>query len=315
MDGVIVIDKIRGVTSHDVVAEVRKISGQARVGHFGTLDPLATGVLPVAVGRATRLQQFYLRSRKIYSGTIRFGFSTTTYDVEGEPNSEMRSVELSLRDLEQARKPFIGTIRQTPPAFSAKKIRGVSSHRLARKSQPVKLAPIQVEIFRFDLSLISPSEAMFGVECSGGTYVRSLAHEMGKNLGCGAHLTSLRRVASGEFTLERAVDFDLFRNEDRATLPSGWWAQYLIPLNQLLPWMPAVPVRNENLEGARNGVPFQIDGGKVAAAIASAAPGRDQHLVRLFSEEEEMIGIGLVDPCRATEEQLWVKPKIVFSRA
>lgn len=314
LDGVVVIDKTRGVTSHDVVARLRRITGHTRVGHFGTLDPMATGVLPVALGRATRLQQFYVRSKKVYRGTIRFGFSTSTYDSEGRPSSEERAVSISAGDLEDVRGEFVGSIQQIPPAFSAKKVRGISSHKLARRNQAVELKPIQVEIFRLDLSLISPEEAAFEVECSGGTYVRSLAHELGLKLGCGAHLKSLRRLASGEFTLEQALDFDLLREETEGDSLSGGWMDHLIAINRLLPWMPSVMViGNDELKRVKHGMSIRVEGKEVAADGLIHAGSPAPCWVRLLTGADELIGMGIIDLSRSQDDLWEIRPKIILS--
>ncbi|MBZ5554269.1 MAG: tRNA pseudouridine(55) synthase TruB [Acidobacteriia bacterium] len=315
IDGVVVIDKTPGVTSHDVVARVRKITGHARVGHFGTLDPMATGVLPVALGKATRLQQFYLGSRKSYCGTIRFGFSTSTYDSDGRPTSEARAVSISAIDLEIVRRQFVGPIQQTPPAFSAKKIGGISSHKLARKNQPVELKPIQVEIFRLDLSLVSAAEAEFEVECSGGTYVRSLAHEMGLKLGCGAHLTSLRRLASGEFTLAKALDFNLLKKEAQGDFSQVDWMDYLIPINMLLPGMASVGVPDEDLDRVKHGMSFRVKRMEVSSEVLILTSSPAPNWVRLLSGPDVLIGMGMIDQSK-TMDDLWeIKPKVILSPA
>jgi tRNA pseudouridine55 synthase len=315
VDGVVVIDKTRGVTSHDVVARVRKITGHTRVGHFGTLDPMATGVLPVALGRATRLQQFYVGSKKIYRGTIRFGFSTSTYDSEGRPSSEGRAVSISEKDLEGVRGQFVGPIQQTPPAYSAKKIGGISSHKLARKNQPVELKPIQVEVFRFDLSLSSPEEADFEVECSGGTYIRSLAHEIGLKLGCGAHLTSLRRLASGEFTLSQALNFDLLRKETKEYSPFAGWMNHLIPTNNLLPWMASVFVPGEDLDRVKHGMSFRVERKQVTAEGSILIPSSAPNWVRLLSGADDIIGMGIIDLSKSLDDRWEIKPKIILCPA
>lgn len=315
VDGVVVIDKIRGVTSHDVVAAMRKLSGSPRVGHFGTLDPMATGVLPVALGRATRLQQFYIGSRKVYSGTVRFGFSTSTYDAEGTLTSEVKPACLTTRDLDRVKGQFLGPIQQIPPAFSAKKVQGVSSHRLARKNQSVELKPIQVEVYQFDLALISEEEAEFRVECSGGTYIRSLAHEMGKSLGCGAHLNSLRRLASGEFTLKQALEFSHLQKEREGTVPSSEWIKQLIPMERLLPWMPTISVQKEDLKRVKNGMAFLVErkqDNDKESALSSLA---DRQWVRLMANGDELVGIGLVGPSGTGDDWSEVKPKVILSTA
>ena len=208
ISGVLVIDKPAGITSHDVVARVRKILHQRQVGHFGTLDPFATGVLPVSVGKATRFAQFYLKSRKAYEGTIHFGFSTDTYDATGEATSEAVAAAPEASVLEDYFRQFTGRLLQMPPPYSAKRVGGVRAYELARQHKPVNLTPVEVEIYALELLSLQGAEVRFAVECSGGTYVRSLAHDLGQKLGCGAHLAGLRRTAVAEFTLQRAVTLE-----------------------------------------------------------------------------------------------------------
>ena len=204
MNGVIIVDKPAGWTSHDVVNRMRRILGQRSVGHLGTLDPLATGVLPLVTGGLTRLAQFYTTSEKTYEGTIRFGFATNTYDADGEPAGEPAPVTLSLEPLQQLAAKFQGLIEQVPPPFSAKKIHGVPAYKLARKQQEVILKPVQVEIKEFAILALEADRATFRARVASGTYMRSVAHDMGQQLGCGAHLESLRRTAVAEFDITQA---------------------------------------------------------------------------------------------------------------
>lgn len=204
MNGVLIIDKPTGLTSHDVVNRVRRLLNQRSVGHLGTLDPMATGVLPLVVGSFTRLAQFYLNAEKSYEGTIRFGFSTDTYDAEGEPTSAATNVNLQKEELDALTSKFHGVIEQVPPPFSAKKIKGVPAYKLARKQKEVVLDPVQVEIKEFAILSVMRDHAQFRARVASGTYMRSVAHDMGQVLGCGAHLESLRRTAVAEFTLQDA---------------------------------------------------------------------------------------------------------------
>src|ERR1700688_4548505 len=204
MNGVLIIDKPSGLTSHDVVARVRRILQQKAGGHLGTLDPLATGVLPLVLGNMTRLAQFYLASEKSYEGVIRFGFATDTYDAEGEPISEPQQPSLTLTQVRQLAAKFVGSIEQMPPPFSAKKIKGVPAYKLARKKKEVVLTPVTVEIKQFEILSVEDTCARFQARVASGTYMRSVAHEMGQLAGCGAHLQSLRRSAVAEFQLEDA---------------------------------------------------------------------------------------------------------------
>jgi tRNA pseudouridine55 synthase len=204
MNGVIILDKPAGWTSHDVVNRMRRILGQRSVGHLGTLDPLATGVLPLVTGSLTRLAQFYTASEKTYEGVIRFGFATDTYDADGDPVSETRPITPTLGELKKLSTQFLGLIEQVPPPFSAKKIHGVPAYKLARKQQEVILKPVQVEIKEFSILSVDADRAHFRARVASGTYMRSVAHEMGQRLGSGAHLESLRRTAVAEFDITQA---------------------------------------------------------------------------------------------------------------
>ncbi len=208
MNGVLIIDKAAGLTSHDVVGQVRRILNQRSVGHLGTLDPMATGILPLVIGSFTRLAQFYLMSDKSYEGTIRFGFSTNTYDAEGDATSTPIRATFSREELEAVAARFRGVIAQTPPPFSAKKIKGVPAYKLARKQQEVGLAPVEIDVKQFEILSLEGDRASFRACVGSGTYMRSIAHDMGQILGCGAHLTSLRRTSVAEFTTTDAHTLD-----------------------------------------------------------------------------------------------------------
>jgi tRNA pseudouridine55 synthase len=213
MNGVIIVDKPAGWTSHDVVNRLRRILRQRSVGHLGTLDPLATGVLPLVTGSLTRLAQFYTASEKTYEGVIHFGFATNTYDADGEPvtgnleplNESVRLLlDPSLEAIQTLAAEFLGPIEQIPPPFSAKKIHGVPAYKLARKKEEVILKPVQVEIKEFIITKVDGDLAHFRARVSSGTYMRSVAHDLGQRLGCGAHLKSLRRTAVAEFDITQA---------------------------------------------------------------------------------------------------------------
>jgi tRNA pseudouridine55 synthase len=216
MNAVLIIDKPAGLTSHDVVNRVRRILHERSVGHLGTLDPMATGVLPLVVGNLTRLAQFYTHAEKVYEGTIRFGFSTDTYDAEGEPTSTPQTAILHAPAVETLAARFRGVIEQVPPPFSAKKIHGVPAYKLARKQKEVVLKPVQVEIKEFEFVSVEEDRARFRARVASGTYMRSVAHEMGQLLGCGAHLASLRRTVVAEFKIE-----DAHTLEELADIASG----------------------------------------------------------------------------------------------
>src|SRR5579864_3507122 len=208
MNGVLIIDKPAGLTSHDVVNRVRRILQQRSIGHLGTLDPMATGVLPLVTGTLTRLAQFYTTSEKIYEGIIRFGFATDTYDAEGDPTTAPQEVILRAEEVEAVSARFRGVIEQTPPPFSAKKIHGVPAYKLARQQKEVVLKPVTVEIKEFAILTIETACVRFRARVASGTYMRSIAHEMGRELACGAHLQSLRRTSVAEFTLADACTLD-----------------------------------------------------------------------------------------------------------
>jgi tRNA pseudouridine55 synthase len=219
MNGVIIIDKPAGWTSHDVVNRMRRILQQRSVGHLGTLDPLATGVLPLVTGSLTRLAQFYTTSEKTYEGVIRFGFATNTYDADGDPTSEPCPVTLTLESLQKLAAAFQGLIEQIPPPFSAKKIHGVPAYKLARKEKEVILKPVQVEIKEFVILAVEGERAHFRARVASGTYMRSIAHEMGQRLGCGAHLESLRRTAVAEFEIGQAHTLEGIENSQQIEAP------------------------------------------------------------------------------------------------
>jgi len=249
MDGVLVIDKPGGLTSHDVVNRVRRILHERSVGHLGTLDPLATGVLPLVAGRMTRLAQFYTASEKTYEGVIRFGFATDTYDAEGEPQAEPQTIKATLEQLRELSGRFRGRIRQMPPPFSAKKIHGVPAYKLARKHREVELEPVEVEIKEFDLFDWDGENARFRARVASGTYMRSVAHEMGQILGCGAHLASLRRTALGEFALAEARSLE----ELEQAAQQARAEELFIHPRKLLPEMPGVTANEEMLARIRVG--------------------------------------------------------------
>jgi len=202
LDGIIVVDKAEGWTSHDVVNKMRRLVNMKKVGHLGTLDPIATGVLPLVLGRATRLAQFYTRRDKVYDAIVRFGFSTDSYDRAGVATSpEVAAPALDAKTIEPYLQQFRGKLLQTPPPVSAKKVAGRPAYELARKNIAVELAPVEVQVYELTLLGIEGSDIRLRAHCSAGTYLRAIAHELGQAIGCGAHLFQLRRVESGEFTL------------------------------------------------------------------------------------------------------------------
>jgi tRNA pseudouridine55 synthase len=254
MDGVIIVDKPREWTSHDVVNKMRRLAGTRKIGHLGTLDPGATGVLPLVIGRATRLAQFFTRNDKTYQGMIHFGYSTDSYDMDGVATSQETPVTLDRQALESLLDRFRGEIQQVPPPVSAKKVAGRPAYELARKGQPMELEPVTVKIYELQLLGVDGCEATILLHCSAGTYVRSIAHDAGQALGCGAFLKSLRRTASGDFNIERARTL-----EDLAALAhESRLQEALIPAAELLPAFPAELVDAITAGHIRNGRDFRV---------------------------------------------------------
>jgi tRNA pseudouridine55 synthase len=279
LDGAIVVDKPEGWTSHDVVNKVRRIAKTKKVGHLGTLDPIATGVLPLVVGRTTRLAQFYTRSDKIYEGLVRFGWSTDTYDRAGEPTSAPCEVALDAAWLEGALERFRGEFLQTPPPVSAKKVAGRRAYELARSAVAVELEPVRVQVYELTVLEVNGPVANLRVHCSGGTYLRSIAHDLGQALGCGAHLDQLRRTASGEFELAQARTLEQLESlaaEERLL-------DALVPAAGMLPGFPSVFVDDLTAAQIRNGRNFP------------ASPFRSQpasRYVKAVTHKGDLVAIG-----------------------
>jgi tRNA pseudouridine55 synthase len=249
LNAVLVVDKPSGWTSHDVVAKMRRIVGERSIGHLGTLDPMATGVLPLVLGRMTRLCQFYSSSEKSYEGTIRFGVATDTYDADGDPVGEIQEVKVSLEEVREAARTFSGKIQQLPPSFSAKKINGVPAYKLARKKQDVELQPVEVEVKDFTISTLTGDVAEFACRVSSGTYVRSIAHEIGQKLCTGAHLASLRRTAVAEFSVDQSHTLD----EIAEAVSQQRLEDYLVHPRRVLPEIPCVTATEEDVAKIRHG--------------------------------------------------------------
>jgi len=263
------------MTSHDVVAIVRRATGEKSIGHLGTLDPTATGVLPLLLGKYTRLAQFFNQAEKHYTGHIRFGFATDTYDAEGSPATEPRRLTQSLEDLCTLSKNFHGEIDQVPPIFSAKKINGTPAHKLARAGAEVAVKPARITIHDFQLTSLEADTAAFTISVSAGGYVRSVAHELGQLAGCGAHLSSLRRTRAGAFNLDHAITVDQLKSSTPAKLEA------LLPHPRtLLPEMPSVTVDDQLAGRLRNGMQVNLpDFGQ--------AP-----LIKIFTAPTELLAIG-----------------------
>ncbi len=295
-DGALVINKPKGKTSHDVVDAVRHLAGFRQIGHLGTLDPLATGVLVLLLGRATRLVQFYSGRRKRYTAGFRFGFATDTYDSDGEAQGPETAPALQATALETFAAERIGRFEQMPPAFSAKKVAGRPAYELARKKQEVALKPVEVELYEYRLVEIEGSIARFVIECSSGTYIRSLAHEMGQQLGCGAHLAEITRTAVGEFSLEQAITLEELAEANRV----GKFTNCLIKLENLLPNFPRINVLPVIEKRVRHGAKFNISIGQLQPGRGELPPGATAELdggapkaprLRVFNQQDKLIAI------------------------
>ena len=276
MNGLLLLDKPAGMTSHDVVRRVRRATGEESVGHLGTLDPMATGLLPLLLGKYTRLAQFYGNAEKSYTGTIRFGFATDTYDAAGEPTGEPQPLRHSLEELRALAAPFHGEMLQMPPPYSAKKIGGKPAYKLAREGKPVDLKPARIVISHFELTGLEGESASFAMDVSAGGYVRAVAQELGQLAGCGAHLASLRRTKAGCFRLEEAMTLE--EMERRAA--AGELEASLPHPRTLLPEMPSATADEQTCGRIRNGMAVNVP-------EFSNAP-----LVKIFSSQRDLLAIG-----------------------
>jgi tRNA pseudouridine55 synthase len=259
---------------------MRRLAGMRKIGHLGTLDPSATGVLPLVLGRATRLAQFFTRDDKLYEGTIHFGFSTDSYDADGEPTSPEVPLTLEREALDKLLDQFRGEILQTPPPVSAKKIGGRPAYKLARRNESVELAPVRIRIEQIEILALDGCEARVRVHCAGGTYVRSIAHDAGRAMGCGAFLRDLRRLSSGDFRLEQARTVDQLT----ALAAENRLESALIPAVDLLPEFPSELVDLVTAGQIRNGRDFRVSPFHPAA--------RDMRYVKAISAHGELIAIG-----------------------
>jgi tRNA pseudouridine55 synthase len=252
---------------------------KTKVGHLGTLDPIATGVLPLVIGRATRLAQFYTRSGKIYECLVRFGWATTTYDRAGEPLGERREVRIDAEELERHLEKFRGKFWQTPPAVSAKKVEGRRAYELARNNVAVELAPVEIEVYELTALAIQGAEVRLRAHCSGGTYMRSIAHDLGQSMGCGAHIAELRRTASGEFEIAQArtiAQLESLAADDRLI-------DAIVPAAEMMPGFPSVFVDDAAVAQIRSGRNF------------AASPFRPQpasKYVKAVSHQGELVAVG-----------------------
>ena len=294
MDGALVLDKPAGISSHDAVVAVRRLFSEPRIGHLGTLDPFASGVLVLLLGRATRLARFYLHRDKSYAGTIRFGFSTTTYDLEGEATSPDCAPVLAESELRSLFREFLGKRLQEPPPYSAKKVSGVPAYRLARKGRAVSLEAAPVVIHELELVAVDGPCVRFRTRVSAGTYIRSLAHELGQRLQVGGHLTQLRRTAVGEFGEASAISLVSLTEAIHEGNPP------LIPPERLLPDLPEIALQGEQTVQTLHGRDVAIqcgwdrvkllgEGGHLIA-VAERAGGDLFHPVVVMGASDKLAG-------------------------
>ncbi|HZF39390.1 MAG TPA: tRNA pseudouridine(55) synthase TruB [Blastocatellia bacterium] len=316
-DGVLVIDKPEGLTSHDVVARVRKILGTRRVGHAGTLDPFATGVLVVCVNRATRLAQFLTGDDKEYVATMRLGFATDTGDLTGTPKTPVTdAAHVTSNKVQETFSRFLGPIKQIPPMYSAKKIGGVKLYEMARRGEEIERAPIAVEIKKLELldptddsgqaqanAQTAPAEFSFRVVCSSGTYIRALAEEIGATLGVGAHLTRLRRTRSGSLSLDNAVTLE----ELSDLLRSGQGDQVMRSMADAIA-MPTVQIGPENRKRVSHGRSIEHPAEELAEEIEGCrANYANGALAKLCDKKNQLIAIAEFD----SDKTLW-HPRVVL---
>jgi tRNA pseudouridine55 synthase len=300
-DGVLLVDKKTGITSHDVVERFRRRAKVKKAGHTGTLDPLATGLLVLCVGKATRLQSYLMGMEKTYEGSFRFGWATDSYDSTGEPAGEAVEASVEQIDFQPHLAAFRGEIEQMPPAFSAKKIDGVRAYELARKGQEVKLQPKRVTVYEFSILEVTGSMARFRIRSSAGTYVRSLAHDLGQAIGIPAHLHDLRRTAIGNFNVDIAIPFDLMSE----SLPEAILAP---PHFQSLADMD-LPHAKVRIDWAQQGKLMQ---GQAVILVPSIAVKLGE-LLALGNPHDQLVGIGEVVNVLREGGPVEVKPKVILA--
>ncbi len=297
ISGVLVVDKPIGMTSHDVVNAIRFGTGIRRAGHTGTLDPRASGVLVILVGPAVRLSEYVSASDKRYQAIIRMGASTDTFDADGRFTRQLQpAINVTEQQFEDALKNFVGEIEQTPPPYSAVKVRGRRAYDMARRGEPVALPPRKINVYHLEVLEWAPPEVVVDVHCSSGTYVRSLANDLGEVLGTGAYLVGLRRTKSGRFSLRDATPLRKLQESFRA----GNWYQYLIPAAEALGDWPAVELDPDQVEAVKHGH-------RIPANPADR-PGID-NLVRGVSMAGELVSLMELDS--TTSE--WQPKKVFFS--
>jgi tRNA pseudouridine55 synthase len=300
-DGVVLVDKKAGITSHDVVETFRRRAKIKKVGHTGTLDPMATGLLVLCVGKATRLQAYLMGMEKTYEGTIQFGWATDSYDATGTPAGE--PVERSIEDIDLTPHigRFLGEIEQMPPAFSAKKVDGVRAYELARKGEEVKLTPKRVTVYEFEIVRVQGSTAQFRVRSSAGTYMRSLAHDLGAAIGIPAHLKELRRTAIGNFKIEQALPYEKLAESFADALVKPPHFQSLAEID--------LPLEKLRIDWAQQGKLMQGQG----VIMVPPVPVGKGDLLALGNPHDQLVAIGEVVNVLRDGGPVEVRPKVVLA--
>jgi tRNA pseudouridine55 synthase len=303
MDGVVVIDKPAGWTSHDVVAKIRNLTKIKKVGHAGILDPFATGVLPLTLGRATRLTSYFLMSDKLYRGVIHFGFATTTFDLDGKPLGEDLQPQLDRSRLDPIFAKYTGKVTQTLPPYSAKKVRGKPMYAYARKGVDMGAATKQVTIRSLQVIRVEGSDVEFELDCAAGTYARSLAHDIGLEYGCGAHLVWLRRIKSGDFPIESATPL----SDGADFYPREFFLNRIIPMRDLLTDIPGIVITESDKARAMHGTDLNL-----------LTLAHDAEEYRLLDESGDLIAIArkvqiFASPTSQPARWIRVHPRIILS--
>jgi len=300
-DGIIIIDKPAGITSHDVVARVRRILKMKRIGHTGTLDPFATGVMVILVGKATRLAQFLDKDAKEYEAVVQFGFETDTGDLTGLRIADcgLRIKEnlqsLNFDGIERVLENFRGEVEQTPPMYSAKKIAGKKLYELARKGIEIERKPVKVTIYKLEILNLKPEtwNLKLKVVCSAGTYIRTLAQDIGRKLGVGAHLAELKRTRAGKFEISKAVTLE----ELEKIVAAEKLSEILISMNEAVSHLPEIKLSAEEINKTKNGIKLRVESAEIA----------DNGFCRMTDKDANLIAVGFYDAAEKI-----VQPKLVL---
>jgi len=297
ISGLIAINKPKNISSHSIVENIRKLFNTKKVGHFGTLDPMAEGLLLVGIGKATRFFDFYMKKKKLYSGIIKFGFSTSTYDMEGIPTSKKKEIDLTKIDVNSFLLNFTGEILQVPPIYSAKKYKGKPSYKYARENKKIELKPVKVNVYSLKGEIVNKNRLYFEALTSSGTYVRSIAHDLGQKIGVGAYLEELKRERIGEFELDKSVSIEeLVKSNNFMNI-----TDFVIPIEKLLPEFSKIIVNQMGRSAVLNGMPL------LAKDVIKIFPSESDIYFRLFDEHGKLLSIS-----QKEENKTRFKSKIVF---